>query len=72
MLDGSIVVEVAFALASITSVRVPLSKSAAPCTVFTILPIRSFLRWYALSTLDQAVLASASYSTAVLLKPTAH
>ncbi|MNG14211.1 hypothetical protein D3C84_979460 [compost metagenome] len=38
---GSIVTEVAFALASITAVKVDFSKSAAPFTVFTKFPIRS-------------------------------
>ncbi len=41
MFVGSTVTEVAFALASITAVRVPFSKSAAPFTVFTRFPIKS-------------------------------
>ena len=40
---GSIVTAVALARASITAVNVPFSKSAAPFTVFTKLPIKSFL-----------------------------
>jgi hypothetical protein len=39
---GSTVTEVALALAEITAVNVLFSKSAAPFTVFTKLPIKSF------------------------------
>jgi len=42
---GSIVTEVAFERAEITASRVDFSKSAAPFTVFTKFPIKSFLLW---------------------------